>query len=51
MLDIYVASVSVTQGGAQMDVEMADMHWAEEIATVFADEAAQMQIDTGGVPP
>ena len=49
--DPHVASASVLQGGEATDVEMADLHWAEETATAFADEAAQMQIDSGGVPP
>ena len=41
-------AIAAAQARAQMDIEMADLEWAEEIASAFADETAQMNIDSGG---
>ena len=37
---------TASAGGSAGDVEMEDLRWAEETASVFGDEAAQMQIDS-----
>ena len=44
------ASLRNCNAGSTSDTDMEDLRWAEETASVFGDEAAQMQIDSSGAP-